>query len=66
MSLIIAVNFGETYICAAVFEPDQITPIKHRRIQSQGLKLEGFDRLVNTRATLRILALARISEEDPP
>lgn len=66
MSLIIAVEFGRMHIHAAAFEPDQITPIKHRRIQSQGFKLEGFDRLVNTRATLRILALARASEEDPP
>src|SRR5512133_1392928 len=48
MSLIVAVDIGGTHIRAAAYEPDNITPLYHKRTRSHGAEAGVFNRLVQT------------------
>jgi glucokinase len=46
MSVVVAVDIGGTQIRTAVYESNNLAPIKHQRVRSQGLRPGVFDRLV--------------------
>src|SRR5215207_11666016 len=48
MSLTVAVDIGGTHIRAAVYEPNNLTPIAHKRTRTKASETGVFDRLVQT------------------
>ncbi len=48
MSLTVAVDIGGTHIRAAVYEPNNLTPIAHKRSRTKASEIGVFDRLVQT------------------
>jgi len=48
MNLVVAVDIGGTQIRTAVYEPNDSTPLKLQRVESQALKPGVYERLVKT------------------
>jgi glucokinase len=47
MTTIVAVDIGGTHMRAASYSPNNITPIKHKRIRTLATEPGGFERLIN-------------------
>lgn len=52
MSTIVAVDIGGTHLRAAVYEPDQIQPLVHQRVETRANEPGVFDRLASLLKTV--------------
>ncbi len=52
MSTIVAVDIGGTHLRAAVYEPDQIQPLVHQRVETRASEPGVFDRLASLLKTV--------------